>query len=80
MYIYLVKLNLTRVQLFWPPCDSFLSFDLKDTARDWFFTLPPDVTSSLENLKSAFLNRFRQPNFSFGLVDIIQKDSESIEQ
>ena len=60
---------------------QYFSFYLKDTAWDWFFTLTPEVTSSLETLKTAFLDRFRsQIPLSLGLVDITQQNAESADQ
>ena len=60
---------------------QYFSFYLKDTAWDWFFTLTPEVTSSLETLKTVFLDRFwSQIPLSLGLVDITQQNAESADQ
>lgn len=60
---------------------TYFSFYLKDTAKDWYFQLAPAVQNSLSELKSAILARFKpQVPFSLGLVDITQKNTESVDQ
>lgn len=62
------------------PLDAAHTY-FSDTAKDWYFQLAPAVQNSLSELKSAILARFKpQVPFSLGLVDITQKNTESVDQ
>ena len=56
-----------------------ISFYLTGIAREWYDMLPSSAKTSLQNLKTAFLNRFK-PLIDQGvkLTDLKQMDHESV--